>query len=143
MGDGADNKPVGQFYSHPIYCYSTLDTPEKITLDQLKRADAAHIEILENVDTTPEGFLRYDTIDPTRPNTPPKARIEVSSDTVRAGILSLRGTIHTSTLMTRLPIITRECLTGEASHGIGEMALLPLSVVPWLITFAIIPELMQ
>jgi hypothetical protein len=67
------------------FYHSSLDTPEKITLDQLKRAYAVHIEILEAVDRTPEGFLRYDTIDKTRPNTPPKARIAVLSDTVRVG----------------------------------------------------------
>jgi hypothetical protein len=67
------------------FYHSSLDTPEKITLDQLKRAYAAHIEILEAVDRTPEGFLRYDTVDKTRPNTPPKVRIAVLSDTVRVG----------------------------------------------------------
>ena len=71
----------------PIYYHSIHDTPEKVTLDQVERAYAAHIEILENVDRTPEGFLRYDNIDQTRPNTPPEVRIEVSSDTVRVGDL--------------------------------------------------------
>ncbi len=71
--------------SIPLYYHSILDTPDKITLDQVERAYAAHIEILENVDATPEGFLRYDNIDPTRPNTPPEVRIEVLSDTVRVG----------------------------------------------------------
>jgi hypothetical protein len=71
----------------PLYYHSILDTPEKITLDQLERAYAAHIEILENVDKTPEGFLRYDNIDRTRPNTPPEVRIEILSDTVRVGDL--------------------------------------------------------
>jgi len=69
----------------PIYYHSMLDTPDKITLDQVRRAYFAHIEILENIDRTPEGFLRYDTIDKTRPNTPPKVRIEILSDTVRVG----------------------------------------------------------
>jgi hypothetical protein len=67
------------------FYHSTLDTPEKITLDQLKRAYAAHIEILEAVDGLPEGFLRYDTLDRDRSNTPPKVRIAVLSDTVRVG----------------------------------------------------------
>lgn len=69
----------------PIYYHSMLDTPEKIAPDQVRRAYFAHIEILENIDRTPEGFLRYDTIDKTRPNTPPKVRIEIMSDTVRVG----------------------------------------------------------
>jgi len=71
--------------SIPLYYHSTLDTPDKITLDQIRRAYAAHIEILENVDQTPEGFLFYDNISETRPNTPPKVSIAVLSDTVRVG----------------------------------------------------------
>jgi hypothetical protein len=81
--------PWVNFATIPFYYHSPLDTPEKITQDQIKRAYASHIEILENVDATPEGFLRYDNIDPTRPNTPPKVRIEVLSDTVHAGDLVL------------------------------------------------------
>ena len=73
----------------PIYYHSILDTPEKITLDQLKRAYAAHIEILENVDRTPEGFLEYDNISKKRPNRPPEVRIEILSDKVRVGDLVL------------------------------------------------------
>jgi hypothetical protein len=69
----------------PIYYHSMLDTPDKITLDQVRRAYSAHIEILEHIDSTPEGFLRYDTIDKTRPNAPPRVRIEILSDTVRVG----------------------------------------------------------
>jgi hypothetical protein len=88
-GMAPTTSPWVNFATIPIYYHSTLDTPEKITQDQIKRAYAAHIEILENVDATPEGFLRYDNIDPTRPNTPPKVRIEVLSDTVRAGDLVL------------------------------------------------------
>jgi hypothetical protein len=71
--------------SIPLYYHSTLDTPDKITLDQVGRAYAAHIEILENVDQTPEGFLFYDNISETRPNTPPKVSIAVLSDMVRVG----------------------------------------------------------
>ncbi|MBN1833601.1 MAG: M28 family peptidase [Deltaproteobacteria bacterium] len=69
----------------PIYYHSILDTPEKVTLDQVKRAYTAHIEILENIDRTPEGFLEYDNISQTRPNRPPKVRIEILSDKVRVG----------------------------------------------------------
>jgi hypothetical protein len=71
--------------SIPLYYHSTLDTPDKITLDQIGRAYAAHIEILENVDRTPEGFLFYDNITETRPNKPPRVSIAVLSDTVRVG----------------------------------------------------------
>ncbi len=71
--------------SIPLYYHSTLDTPDKITLDQVQRAYAAHIEILENIDRTPEGFLFYDNISKTRSNTPPQASIAVLSDTVMVG----------------------------------------------------------
>lgn len=71
--------------SIPLYYHSTLDTPDKITLDQIQRAYAAHIEILENIDRLPEGFLLYDNISKTRPNTPPQVSIAVLSDTVMVG----------------------------------------------------------
>jgi len=71
--------------SIPLYYHSMLDTPDKITLDQLGRAYSAHIEIIQNVDLTPEGFLFYDNISKTRPNTPPQVSISVLSDTVRVG----------------------------------------------------------
>jgi hypothetical protein len=71
--------------SIPLYYHSTLDTPDKITLDQIQRAYAAHIEILENIDHLPEGFLFYDNISKTRPNTPPRVSISVVSDMVAAG----------------------------------------------------------
>ncbi len=71
--------------SIPLYYHSTLDTPDKITLDQIERAYAAHIEILENIDRLPEGLLFYDNISKTRPNTPPRVSIAVLSDTVMVG----------------------------------------------------------
>jgi hypothetical protein len=71
--------------SIPLYYHSALDTPDKITLDQIRRAYAAHIEILENIDRTPEGFLFYDNISKTRPNKPPQVSIAVLSDTVKVG----------------------------------------------------------
>jgi hypothetical protein len=71
--------------SIPLYYHSTLDTPDKITLEQLGSAYAAHIEILENIERTPEGFLFYDNISKTRPNIPPRASIAVLSDRVRVG----------------------------------------------------------
>jgi len=40
---------------------------------------------MENIDRTPEGFLFYDNISKTRPNTPPRASIAVLSDTVKVG----------------------------------------------------------
>jgi hypothetical protein len=84
-GIAPTNSPWVNSASITRFYHSSLDTPEKITVAQLKRAYAAHIEILEAVDRTPEGFLRYDTVDKTRPNTPPKVRISVLSDTVRVG----------------------------------------------------------
>ncbi|MFC1942582.1 M28 family peptidase [Chloroflexota bacterium] len=71
--------------SIPLYYHSTLDTPDKITLDQIERAYAAHLEILENIDRTPEGLLFYDNISETRPNAPPRVSIAILSDTVRVG----------------------------------------------------------
>jgi hypothetical protein len=84
-GVAPSNSPWVNSASITRFYHSSLDTPEKITLDQLRRAYAAHIEILEAVDGTPEGFLRYDTLDKTRPNTPPEIRIAILSDTVRVG----------------------------------------------------------
>jgi hypothetical protein len=84
-GVAPTNSPWVNSASITRFYHSSLDTPEKITLDQLKRAYAAHIKILEAVDRTPEGFLRYDTLDKTRSNIPPKVRIAVLSATVRAG----------------------------------------------------------
>jgi hypothetical protein len=85
FGVAPTNSPWVNSASITRYYHSPLDTPEKITLDQLRRAYLAHIGILETVDRLPEGFLRYDTIDKTRPNTPPNVRISVLSDTVRVG----------------------------------------------------------
>lgn len=71
--------------SIPLYYHSTLDTPDKITLDQIQRAYSAHIEILENIDRLPEGLLFYDNISKTRPNTPPQVSISILSDMVMVG----------------------------------------------------------
>jgi hypothetical protein len=84
-GISPNNNPWVVSASITRFYHSSLDTPEKITLDQLRQAYAAHVEILEAVDQTPEGFLRYDTLDKTRLNTPPKVRIAILSDTVRVG----------------------------------------------------------
>jgi hypothetical protein len=84
-GIAPTNSPWVNCASITRFYHSSLDTPEKITLDQLQRAYAAHIEILEAVDRTPEGFLRYDTVDKTRPNTPPTVRISALTDAVRVG----------------------------------------------------------
>jgi hypothetical protein len=69
----------------PLYYHSTLDTPDKITLDQVERAYPAHIEIVENIARTPEGFLKYDNIDKTRENTAPEVRIALLSNVVSVG----------------------------------------------------------
>jgi hypothetical protein len=71
--------------SIPLYYHSIFDTPDKINPDQVSRAYQAHVEILENIDHTPEGFLLYDNISKTRPNTPPQVDIAVLSDTVKVG----------------------------------------------------------
>ena len=71
--------------SIPLYYHSIFDTPDKITLYQIKRAYAAHIEILENVDRLPEGFLFYDNICKTTSHHPPRVSIALLSDTVRVG----------------------------------------------------------
>jgi hypothetical protein len=71
--------------SVPLYYHSTLDTPDKITMDQIQRAYRAHIEILENIDRMPEGFLFYDNISENRSKTPPRVSIAAVSDTVRVG----------------------------------------------------------
>ncbi len=84
-GIAPSTSPWVNVASIPLYYHSILDTPDKITLDQLSRAYAAHIEILENVDSTPEGFLFYDNISETRPNVPPKVSIAILSDKVRVG----------------------------------------------------------
>jgi hypothetical protein len=82
---GQVTSPWVNVASIPLYYHSALDTPDKITLDQIRRAYAAHIEILENIDRTPEGFLFYDNISKTRPNKPPQVSIAVLSDTVKVG----------------------------------------------------------
>jgi hypothetical protein len=138
-GIAPTNSPWVNSASITRFYHSTLDTPEKITVAQLKRAYAAHIEILEAVDRTPEGFLRYDTVDKTRPNTPPKVRISVLSDTVGVGDTGWRMMICSST-MTRLVIVIREYLNGHVSNGIGEMAPSPLVQGHRLITFTHILE---
>ncbi len=88
-GIAPSTRPWVNVATIPIYYHSILDTPEKVTLDQARRAYAAHIEILENIDRTPEGFLEYDNISKTRPNRPPEVRIEILSDKVRVGDLVL------------------------------------------------------
>ena len=49
-GVAPTNSPWVNIASITMFYHSMLDTPEKITLDQVKRAYAAHIEILEAVD---------------------------------------------------------------------------------------------
>jgi hypothetical protein len=84
-GMAPSTSPWVNVASIPLYYHSTLDTPDKITMDQIQRSYSAHIEILENIDRLPEGFLFYDNISKTRPNTPPQVSIATLSGTVRAG----------------------------------------------------------
>ncbi len=88
-GIAPSTRPWVNVATIPLYYHSILDTPEKVTLDQARRAYRAHIDILENIDRTPEGFLEYDNISKTRPNRPPEVRIEILSDNVRVGDLVL------------------------------------------------------
>lgn len=72
--------------SIPLYYHSIFDTPDKITLDQIKRAYAAHIEILENIERLPEGYLFYDNISKTgKKNKSLQVSMAILSDTVRVG----------------------------------------------------------
>ncbi len=56
----------------PIY-HSLLDTPEKITPDQLERTAKAYRDIIDRIDDTSEGFIISTDINPFRvaPNEPP------------------------------------------------------------------------
>ena len=84
-GMAPDTSPWVSVASIPIYYHSIFDTPDKITIDHIQRAYSANIEIIENISKLPDGFLFYDNISRTRPNTPPKVKIAVLSDTVKAG----------------------------------------------------------
>jgi hypothetical protein len=88
-GIAPDTCPWVNAASIPLYYHSILDTPDKVTLDQAQRSFLAHTEILQNIDSTPEGLLYYDNISKTRPNKPPQVSISILSKTVRAG-----DTIH-------------------------------------------------
>ena len=84
-GIAPETCPWANVASIPLYYHSIFDTPDKITRDQVSRAYQAHVEILENIDHTPEGFLFYDNISKTRPNTPPRVEIAILSDRVKVG----------------------------------------------------------
>ncbi len=71
--------------SIPLYYHSIFDTPDKITPDQIGRAYAAHTEILNNVDRTPEGFLFYDNISKEDEAKKPQVSIAIVSDRIRNG----------------------------------------------------------
>lgn len=84
-GMAPDTCPWVNVATIPLYYHSTLDTPDKITPDQIGRAYAAHIEILENIDATPEGFLFYDNISKDSAAISPRASIAIVSDKVSVG----------------------------------------------------------
>jgi hypothetical protein len=73
----------------PYYYHTIDDTPDKITVEQIKRSFPGHVEMVENIDSTAEGYLIWADITQKRviPNTPPEVRIEVLSDTVKVGDL--------------------------------------------------------
>lgn len=84
-GIAPSTSPWVNIASIPLYYHSIFDTPDKITLDQIKRVYAAHIEILESIDRLPEGFLFYDNISKTPSSNPPQVSIALLSDTVYVG----------------------------------------------------------
>jgi hypothetical protein len=84
-GIAPDTCPWVNVASIPLYYHSLLDTPDKITLDQIKRSYRAHIEILENIDHTPEGFLYYDNHHKEPTQQAPRVNIAILSDTVGVG----------------------------------------------------------
>jgi hypothetical protein len=71
--------------SIPLYYHSIFDTPDKVTLSQAQRSFAAHREIIEHIDGTPEGLLYYDNISKNSQNKPLGVSIAVLSKTVRTG----------------------------------------------------------
>jgi hypothetical protein len=84
-GMAPETSPWVNVASIPLYYHSIFDTPDKITLDQIGRAYAAHTEILNNVDGTPERFLLYDNISKDENAKPPQVSIAIVSDTVKIG----------------------------------------------------------
>ena len=71
----------------PWYYHTIYDTPDNLTLDQIERSFPANVEILENIDRTPEGYLIYADINKTRdlPTTPPQIGVTVFKNTVPLG----------------------------------------------------------
>jgi hypothetical protein len=71
----------------PWFYHSIFDTPDKITLDQIERTFPVNVEILENIDRTPEGYLIYADINTARdvPTTPPTIGVVLFKDTVLVG----------------------------------------------------------
>jgi len=84
-GMGPETSPWVNAASVPIYYHSIHDTIDKITLEQIDRAYKANIEILHNIDNTPEGFLFYDNISRSDAGTPPEVAISILSTTVGTG----------------------------------------------------------
>ena len=69
----------------PYYYHTIDDTPEKLSVKQIETSFPYHVEIVENIDRTPGGYLLYADVNKNRPNTPPRVRIAVLSDTVKVG----------------------------------------------------------
>ena len=84
-GIAPETSPWVNVASIPMYYHSTLDTPEKITPDQVRRAFRAHCEILENVDRTPDGFLFYDNHHQNPEGDKPRVALSILSDRVHVG----------------------------------------------------------
>ncbi len=71
----------------PWYYHTIFDTPDKLSLDEIERSFPANIEILENIDRTPEGYILYSDINTKRnvPTTTPKVGFSVLKSTVFVG----------------------------------------------------------
>ena len=122
-GMAPETSPWVNVASIPLYYHSILDTPDKITMDQVERAYKAHREILENIDGTPEGFLFYDNISEISEKSSIQASIAIVSDEVCTG-----DTVKVWNDETRFFFenvrnsIIRRSLNGQVRYGIGAMA---------------------
>jgi hypothetical protein len=84
-GIAPDTCPWVNVASIPLYYHSILDTPDKITSDQVQRAYLAHREVLENLHRVPEGFLYYDNIRKDPLCEAPRVALSILSDKVCVG----------------------------------------------------------
>ena len=73
----------------PWYYHTPADTPDKVTVDMIRRTFAMQVEVSEWMDSTPEGYIFHADRNPARlpllPNTPPEVVLFVSQDTLKVG----------------------------------------------------------